>query len=164
MVRNIQFHTIGWYNAAQGLSGFHSSRDGNVVWMPVIHFCQIRDRPIRHRPQLEGLQKKTPLQGRLHMGAGWRRMAKHIEVIYTHGVFRPTAPLELELREGQHVIFLLPENGAELEPFVADDDVRKWCAEQAGEHVPSLEDVRQILSKIPGSMADVVIAERDERF
>jgi predicted DNA-binding antitoxin AbrB/MazE fold protein len=90
-------------------------------------------------------------------------MAKHIEVIYTNGVFRPAAPLELELREGQHLVILLPENGAELEPFVEDDDVRQWCAEQADKHVPSLEDVRQMLSKIPGSMADAVIAERDER-
>ena len=96
------------------------------------------------------------------MVAGWRRMAKHIEVIYTHAVFRAAALLELELREGQHVIFLLPDNGPELEPFVADDDVRPWSTEQAGEYVPSLEDVRQMLSKIPGSMADAVIAERDE--
>jgi hypothetical protein len=86
------------------------------------------------------------------------------ERLANNGVFRPAAPLELELREGQHVMFLLPENAAELEQFVEDDDVRQWCGEQAGEHVPSLEDVRQMLSKIPGSMADVVIAERDERF
>jgi hypothetical protein len=59
---------------------------------------------------------------------------------------------------------VLLENDAELEPFVEDEDVRKWCAEQAGEKVSSLADVRQMLSKIPGSMADVVIAERDERF
>jgi predicted DNA-binding antitoxin AbrB/MazE fold protein len=97
------------------------------------------------------------------MVAGWRRMAKHIEVIYTNGIFRPTVPLELELREGQHLVILLPENGAELEPFVEDNDVRQWCAEQAGEHVPSIEEVRRMLSKIPGSMADAVIAERDER-
>jgi predicted DNA-binding antitoxin AbrB/MazE fold protein len=91
-------------------------------------------------------------------------MAKPIEVIYTNGVFRPAAPLQLELREGQHLMLLLPENGTELAPFVEDNDVRQWCAEQAGEDVPSLEDVRQMLSKIPGSMADAVIAERDERF
>jgi predicted DNA-binding antitoxin AbrB/MazE fold protein len=100
----------------------------------------------------------------MKMVAGGRRMAKHIEVVYTHGVFRPAALLELELREGQHVTFLLPENGAELEPFVADEDVRQWCAEQAAEQVPTLEDIRRMLSKIPGSMADVVIAERDDRF
>ncbi len=91
-------------------------------------------------------------------------MVKHIEVIYTHGVFRPAAPLEVQLEEGQHLTLILPENGAEVEPFEEDEDLRQWCAEQAGEKVPSLEEVRQSLSKIPGSMADVVIAERDERF
>ena len=91
-------------------------------------------------------------------------MVKHIEVIYTHGVFRPIAPLELPLEEGQHLTLILPENGAEMEPFAEDEDLRQWCAAQAGEEVPSLEDVRQSLSKIPGSMADVVIAERAERF
>jgi predicted DNA-binding antitoxin AbrB/MazE fold protein len=100
----------------------------------------------------------------MEMVAGWGRMATHIEVIYTDGIFRPIAPLDFELREGQHVILLLPENGGELEPFVADEAVRRWCAKQAGEHVPSLEDVQQMLSKIPGSIADAVIAERDERF
>jgi len=91
-------------------------------------------------------------------------MVKHIEVIYTQGVFRPAAPLEVQLEEGQHLTLILPENGAEVEPFEEDEDLRQWCAEQAGEKVPSLEEVRQSLSKIPGSMADVVIAERDERF
>ena len=90
-------------------------------------------------------------------------MVKHIEVIYTHGVFCPTAPLELPLEEGQHLTFILPENGVEVEPFEEDADLRQWCAEQAGEKVPSLEQVRQALSKIPGSMADVVIAERADR-
>ena len=89
---------------------------------------------------------------------------KHIEVINTRGVFRPTAPLELPLEEGQHLTVMLPEHGAEMEPFEEDEDLRQWCAEQAGEQVPNLEEVRQTLSKIPGSMADVVIAERDERF
>ena len=91
-------------------------------------------------------------------------MVKHIEVIYTQGVFRPAAPLEVQLEEGQHLTLILPENGAEVEPFEEDEDLRQWCAEQAGEQVPSLEEVRQSLSKIPGSMADVVITERDERF
>ena len=91
-------------------------------------------------------------------------MAKHIDVIYTNGVFRPMEPLELELEEGQRLTFLLPESGAERDPFVEDEDLRQWCAAQAGEQVPSLENVRQTLSTIPGSMADVVIAERDERF
>jgi predicted DNA-binding antitoxin AbrB/MazE fold protein len=96
--------------------------------------------------------------------AGWIGMAKSIEVIYINGVFRPSEPLELELEEGQRLTFILPENGSDLEQLIEDEDLRKWCAAQAGEQVPSLEDVRQILSQIPGSMADVVISERDERF
>ena len=68
------------------------------------------------------------------------------------------------LAEGQHLTLILPENGTEWEPSVEDEDVQQWRAEQAGERVPGLEDVRRTLSTIPGSMADVVIAERDERF
>jgi predicted DNA-binding antitoxin AbrB/MazE fold protein len=60
-------------------------------------------------------------------------MAKHIDVIYTNGVFRPAGPLELELEEGQRLTLILPEHGAELEPFIEDEDLRQWCAEQAGE-------------------------------
>jgi predicted DNA-binding antitoxin AbrB/MazE fold protein len=30
-------------------------------------------------------------------------MVKHIEMIYTQGVFRPAAPLEVQLEEGQHL-------------------------------------------------------------
>ena len=91
-------------------------------------------------------------------------MAKHIDVIYTNGVFRPMEPLELELEEGQRLALILAESGAELDQFVEDENLRQWCAEQAGEQVPSIEDVWQMLSTIPGSMADAVIAERDERF
>ena len=91
-------------------------------------------------------------------------MAKHIEVIYTHGVFRPCEPLDIALEEGQHCTLILPENDSEPDNFVEDEDLRKWCAAQAGEHVPSLEEVRQKLRTIPGSMADVIIAERAERF
>jgi hypothetical protein len=40
----------------------------------------------------------------------------------------------------------------------------EWCARKAAGDVPSIEEVRQMLSKIKGSMADVIIAERDERF
>jgi predicted DNA-binding antitoxin AbrB/MazE fold protein len=91
-------------------------------------------------------------------------MSKQIEVIYTHGIFRPFEPMELDLEEGQRLILILPESGDERAHFVEDEGLRTWCAEQAGEPVPSLEEVRQILSNIPDSMADVVISERDERF
>ena len=91
-------------------------------------------------------------------------MSKQIDVIYTHGVFRPFEPLELDLEEGQRLTLILPERDDERTLYVEDEELRRWCAEQASEQAPSLEEVRQSLSKIPGSMADVVIAERDERF
>jgi predicted DNA-binding antitoxin AbrB/MazE fold protein len=31
-------------------------------------------------------------------------MSKQIEVIYTHGIFRPFEPIELDLKEGQRLI------------------------------------------------------------
>src|SRR5215510_14391042 len=68
-------------------------------------------------------------------------MAKHIDVIYTKGVFRPAEPLALELEEGQRLTFILPEHGAELDQFVEDEELRALCDEQAGEQVPGLEEV-----------------------
>jgi putative addiction module CopG family antidote len=39
------------------------------------------------------------------------------------------------------------------------------CAREVeGKDVPSIEEVRQMLSKIPGSMAQAVIEEREDRF
>ena len=36
--------------------------------------------------------------------------------------------------------------------------------EVAGKEVPSIEEVRRLLSKIPGSMAKAVIEEREDRI
>lgn len=91
-------------------------------------------------------------------------MAKPIDVIYTHGVFQPAAPLELEIPEGQRLTLLLLEYSADLNQSIEDTDLQAWCAEQAGTPVPSIAEVRQRLSSIPGSMADVVITERRERL
>ena len=50
------------------------------------------------------------------------------------------------------------------------DDLIDWEAiescsrEVEGKDVPSIEEVRQRLSKIPGSIAQAVIEEREERF
>jgi hypothetical protein len=61
---------------------------------------------------------------------------------------------------------LEPGNG----PTSTSDDLIDWeaiesCAREVqGKDVPSIEEVRQILSKIPGSMAQAVIEEREDRF
>jgi putative addiction module CopG family antidote len=46
-----------------------------------------------------------------------------------------------------------------------DHEAIAYCARQVeGKDVPSIEEVRRVLSKIPGSMARAVIEERENRF
>ncbi len=86
-------------------------------------------------------------------------MSKQIEAIYEHGVLRPLEPLDLD--ESQRVTITIADDG-EGEEDLFDPVFTRWCAEQS-RNAPSLKEVRQTLAKIRGSMADVVIAERDER-
>jgi len=86
-------------------------------------------------------------------------MSKQIEAIYENGVLRPLEPLGLD--EHQRVTITIAEEGTGEEDLF-DPAFTRWCAEQS-RNAPSLEEVRQALSKIQGSMADVVMAERDER-
>jgi predicted DNA-binding antitoxin AbrB/MazE fold protein len=87
-------------------------------------------------------------------------MAREIDAIYENGVLRPLEPLDLE--EQQHVRITI-DNGEPLADLL-DIEFMEWCARKAAGDVSSIEEVRQLLSKIKGSMADVIIAERDERF
>jgi putative addiction module CopG family antidote len=46
-----------------------------------------------------------------------------------------------------------------------DSEAIAYCAREVeGKDVPSLEEVRRMLSKIPGPMSLVVIEEREDRF
>ncbi|MDX2041166.1 MAG: hypothetical protein SF097_07950 [Acidobacteriota bacterium] len=56
----------------------------------------------------------------------------------------------------------LPTNGAAEDAWL-DVEYMTACAKEADPSV-TLESVRQILAKLPGSLADDIIAERDERF
>jgi predicted DNA-binding antitoxin AbrB/MazE fold protein len=85
-------------------------------------------------------------------------MSKQIEAIYENGVLRPLEPLKLD--EHQRVTVTIAEESGEEDLF--DPAFTRWCAEQS-RNAPRLEEVRQALAKIQGSMADVVTAERDER-
>ena len=85
-------------------------------------------------------------------------MRKQIQAIYENGVLRPLEPLNLD--ESQCVTVTIADDG-EGEEDLFDPAFTRWCAEQS-RNAPSLEEVRQALAKIRGSMADVVIAERAE--
>ncbi len=59
------------------------------------------------------------------------------------------------------------DQGEVIDEFddLVDHDAIAYCAREIeGKTIPTLEEVRQSLSKIPGSMAQTVIEERDERF
>lgn len=88
-------------------------------------------------------------------------MHEPIEVIYENGVFRPLGPLPEDLRDsGQYTVTLETPRGAlkgRLDPaFVA-------AAKQEADPTVSLEEMRRILAKVSGTLAQAVSAEREER-
>jgi len=87
-------------------------------------------------------------------------MCPPFEAVYEEGVLRPLEPLALE--EHQRVTIIISENCDALDGL-EDAAFRAWCAQEAGDDVPSIEEVRQSLSSIQGSMVDVIRAERDAR-
>ena len=91
-------------------------------------------------------------------------MTREVEAVYENGTLRPLEPLPLE--EHQHVMVVITEapklplrsyrNMAYL------DAVKKEVASM--ERIPTLEEIQEITSKDPGSWAEAIIAEREERF
>jgi predicted DNA-binding antitoxin AbrB/MazE fold protein len=82
-------------------------------------------------------------------------MAKQLEVIYENGVFRLLQPVRLRERQRGTVTL------AEEEDWL-DTEYMDACAAQTDDTV-SLARVREILGKIPGSLADVIRDEREGR-
>jgi predicted DNA-binding antitoxin AbrB/MazE fold protein len=87
------------------------------------------------------------------------RTSTQFDAIYENGVLRPLNPVDLPEHERLSVIVNRP---ADPLADVLDWDAHELAAAEGDESI-SLEDVQAALSKIPGSMADVVSAERDER-
>jgi predicted DNA-binding antitoxin AbrB/MazE fold protein len=87
-------------------------------------------------------------------------MHEQIEVIYENGVLSPLGPLPVELQEGERYTVTVEK--------VADrairlDTVCLAAAARDANPAVSLEDVRKILAKVPGTGAEAVAAEREER-
>ena len=87
-------------------------------------------------------------------------MHERIEVVYENGVLRPLAPLPPQLREHQHLTVTIESPGA-LEDRL--DTACLAAAKRDADPTVSLEEVRRILAKAPGTLAQAVIAEREER-
>ena len=92
-------------------------------------------------------------------------MIQRIDAIFENGVFRPEVPVNIA--DGQRVSI-----DVESQPGRADDlsDVADLLDTEFvascrcnGGPVPSLEEVRRMLSAFEGSLADRIAEERDER-
>jgi predicted DNA-binding antitoxin AbrB/MazE fold protein len=88
-------------------------------------------------------------------------MIEQVEAIYEHGVLRPLKPLSLI--ESQRVNLTISDLvvGRSQEDLEFLERVRAEVA--AMPHIPTLEEVRKAMSKIPGSMAAEIVASREER-
>jgi predicted DNA-binding antitoxin AbrB/MazE fold protein len=78
-------------------------------------------------------------------------MPQSIEVVYENGVLRPLEPLPGQFRDRQRLTVTI-EAAAGADPWLADADP-----------TVSLEAVRQALARMPGTLAQLVRAERDDR-
>jgi len=86
-------------------------------------------------------------------------MIRNVQAVYKGGVLRPLEPLDL--REQQLVNVTItdetpPESWLDTECLAA-------CAGEADDAV-TLEEVREALAKIPGSLTEDFIAEREDRW
>jgi len=86
-------------------------------------------------------------------------MGMTFEAVYENGVLRPLESLALP--NLQHVLVTISGAPATSDDVAAYFEPEDW---EAAKHDDiSLQEVRHALSSIPGSLADAVIASREER-
>ena len=89
-------------------------------------------------------------------------MAQQVEAIYENGLLRPLQPLDLKESERVH-LSVSPENPDPNDDFVDHAMVAYARAHVAGlENIPTIEEVREMLSQVKGSMSEAIIAGRGE--
>jgi predicted DNA-binding antitoxin AbrB/MazE fold protein len=86
-------------------------------------------------------------------------MSQTLHAIYENGAFRPLEPVPC--RENEHVVLTVESATAAAEAIV-DHEFIAYCETQADDAV-SLEQVREALASIPGSLVKDIRDERDER-
>lgn len=91
-------------------------------------------------------------------------MSQHIDAIYINGVFRPEQPVNMA--DGQRVALTIDtrtDTASDEElADLRDSEFIEVCRRKAVSG-PSLEEVRRQLDRYPGSVADLISQERDER-
>ncbi len=87
-------------------------------------------------------------------------MREQIEVIYESGVLRPLGPLPTALRDGERCIVTVERaTGRD----VRLDTICIAAAARDANPAVSLEDVRMILARAPGTGAEAIATEREDR-
>ena len=86
-------------------------------------------------------------------------MTRNLKAVYENGVLRPLEPLPFREKE---LVTVTVSNGTGVPEELVDSDFLADCQELADDRV-TLEQVRAALSKIPGSMAEQIIRDRDDR-
>ena len=89
-------------------------------------------------------------------------MIHQVDAIYENGVLRPLQPLHL--KEAARVQVLVSEDTSNSSSELIDQELLKYALARTSllTVIPTLEEIRTKLSQIPGSMAELIIAERGE--
>ena len=89
-------------------------------------------------------------------------MPLQVDAVYENGVLRLLQPLDL--KEHEHVLVSVVKAEAQGHSNLAVEYIESVKRElQEAEPAPGLEEVRRRLTKIPGSMAAEIVADRGER-
>ena len=87
-------------------------------------------------------------------------MTRSLQAIYENGVLRPLEPLPY--KEHQQLSVTVSDAAAAADDLV-DAEFLRDCESRADDSV-SIETVRAALAKIPGSQAEEIRRERDDRL
>ena len=89
-------------------------------------------------------------------------MIEHVEAVYENGLLRPLGPVHLN--EADRVLLSISKSEADPMADVLDHEFIAHARAEVAKmgRIPSVEEVRQRLSKIEGSMAEFIIAERGD--
>jgi len=89
-------------------------------------------------------------------------LLKSIEAVFENGVLRPLQTLVLVEQEKVTIqVFREGESDEEDSAELFDDEYAALCADEVDDAV-SIEEVRQLLSKIKGSMDEAIDEDRGE--
>jgi predicted DNA-binding antitoxin AbrB/MazE fold protein len=86
-------------------------------------------------------------------------MSRNLKAVYKNGVLRPLEPVPFRENE---VVNLTVSDLPPVPDELLDTDFLRHCETLADERV-TIEQVRAALSKIPGSMAEDITKDRDDR-